>query len=52
MVPTGVGRNLAEGLPHGTFETVEGRHLCFAEHSRAVSDRLLGFLEEHNRPDR
>ena len=47
VVPAGVGRDLAEDLPRGTFEAVEGRHLCFAEHSRAVSDRLLGFLEEH-----
>jgi pimeloyl-ACP methyl ester carboxylesterase len=47
VVPASVGRDLAEDLPRGTFEATEGRHLCFAEHSRAVSDRLLGFLEEH-----
>jgi 3-oxoadipate enol-lactonase len=48
VVPAQAGRDLAERLPHGTFEAVEGRHLCFAEHSRAVNDRLLTFLDEHS----
>lgn len=41
------GQNLAETLPRGTFEAVEGRHLCFVEHARAVTDRLVAFLEEN-----
>lgn len=41
-----VGRHLAEELPRGTYEPVEGRHLCFIEHSRAVTDRVLEFLED------
>lgn len=49
VVPVDVGQELAEELPRGTFEAVEGRHLCFAEHSRAVNDRLLDFLDEHSR---
>jgi len=47
VVPVDEGRELAEELPRGTFEPVEGRHLCFIEHSLAVSDRLLAFLDEH-----
>lgn len=46
VVPVAAGRALAEALPRGTFEPVEGRHLCFAEHSRAVTDRLRGLLDE------
>jgi len=49
VVPADAGRDLAEGLPHGSFEAVAGRHLCFAEHSRAVNDRLLAFFEKHSR---
>ena len=44
VVPADAGRELAETLPRGRFEAVEGRHLAFAEHSRAVNDRLLDFL--------
>lgn len=40
------GRALADDLPRGQFEPVEGRHLCFIEHSRAVNDELLAFLAE------
>lgn len=40
------GRSLAEDLPLGRFEPVEGRHFCFVEHSRAVNDELLAFLAE------
>lgn len=47
VVPFQAGKQLASELPRGVFEAVEGRHLCFVEHSRAVTDRLLGFLEEH-----
>jgi pimeloyl-ACP methyl ester carboxylesterase len=48
VVPADAGRELAEALPNGSFEAVAGRHLCFAEHSRAVNDRLLAFLDEHS----
>ncbi len=47
VVPVEAGRELAEALPRGTFEAVEGKRLCYIEHSRAVSDRLLGFLDDH-----
>jgi len=49
VVAPEVGRELAADLPRGTFETIEGRHLCHVEHSRAVTDRLLDFLDEHGR---
>lgn len=48
VVAHDVGRALAAELPRGVFETVEGRHLAHIEHSRAVTDRLLGFLSEHS----
>ena len=45
VVPPGPGRQLARDLPRGRFEPVAGRHCCFVEHSRPVTDRLVGFLE-------
>lgn len=47
VVSIGEGRDLADRLPRGTFEAVEGRHLCFVEHAQAVTDRLAGFLEDN-----
>ena len=48
VIPVGTGERLSDGLPRGTFEAVEGRHLCFIEHSLAVTDRVLAFLEEQS----
>ena len=45
VVPVEEGRQLAAELPRGTFVPVEGRYLAFAEHARAVTDRLLAFIE-------
>ena len=46
LVPVSAGEDLARGLPRGEFVELEGAgHLCFIERSRAVNDRLLGFLE-------
>lgn len=45
VVAREAGESLAEGLPRGRFEAVEGRHLCHAEHAAAVTDELLAFLE-------
>jgi 3-oxoadipate enol-lactonase len=42
-----VGERLAEGLPRGTFESVEGRHLSHVEHATAVADRFDGFVADH-----
>ena len=48
LVPLESGRELADSLPRGTFEPLEGAgHLAYVEHSRIVNDRLAGFLEEH-----
>ena len=44
VVPLAAGEGLAEGLPRGEFEAVEGRRLAHVEHSVAVNDRLDGFL--------
>lgn len=45
--PVEGGEALAEGLPRGRFEPVEGGgHLVGVERSRAVNDLLVGFLEE------
>ena len=46
VVPVDTGRTLAAELPRGEFEPVDGKHLCFVEHSRAVADRLLAFLDD------
>jgi 3-oxoadipate enol-lactonase len=42
---------LAKDLPRGTGEPVEGRHCCFIEHSRPVTERLLAHLDEHSDGD-
>jgi len=47
VVPAAAGEELAEALPRGEYEPVEGRHLCFVEHSRAVTERVLAHLDEH-----
>lgn len=47
VVPVAVGQGLASDLPRGTFEPVAGKRLCFIEHSRAVTDRLFTFLDDH-----
>ncbi|UTF53969.1 alpha/beta fold hydrolase [Natronosalvus rutilus] len=48
LVPSGAGRDLADGLPRGTFVPLEGAgHLANVERSRTVNDRLFGFLEDH-----
>ena len=44
VVPLSAGEGLADGLPHGTFEAIEGRRLAHVEHSMAVNDRLDEFL--------
>jgi pimeloyl-ACP methyl ester carboxylesterase len=48
VVPPTRGRDLAAGLPRGEFFAVEGAgHLAGIEHSKAVNDHLLGFLDAH-----
>jgi 3-oxoadipate enol-lactonase len=46
VIQVEVGEALASSLPLGVFEPVAGKHLCHVEHSRAVSDRLLAFLDD------
>lgn len=46
VVDVAVGRELAEDLPRGRFEAVDGRRLAHVEHARAVTDRLDGFIDE------
>ncbi|MFC4249499.1 alpha/beta fold hydrolase [Natribaculum luteum] len=48
LVPPESGRTLAEQLPRGQFQPLEGAgHLSFVERSREVNDQIVGFLEEH-----
>lgn len=47
VVAPEVGRELAEKLPRGAFEAVEGRRLAHVEYARAVTDRLDGFIDKH-----
>jgi 3-oxoadipate enol-lactonase len=49
VIDAAVGRKLAEDLPRGSFQAVEGRHLCFVEYSRAVTDRMLTFIDPADR---
>lgn len=44
-VPLSVGEELADGLPRGRFEAVEGKRCCFVEHSVAVTDALDEFID-------
>ncbi|MDX1744621.1 MAG: alpha/beta hydrolase [Halobacteriales archaeon] len=44
------GRSLAENLPRGTFEPIEGgQHWFFIEQARRITDRIAGFLPESDR---
>lgn len=45
VVPLAAGAELAEELPRGRFEAVEGRRCCFVEHSAAVTDALDEFVD-------
>ncbi|MFU8867090.1 alpha/beta fold hydrolase [Natronococcus sp.] len=46
LVPAEAGRDLAAGLPRGEFVPLpRAGHLVGIERSRAINDRLLGFLE-------
>jgi hypothetical protein len=46
-VEASAARRLATDLPRGTGKPVAGRHCCFIEHSRAVTERLLAHIEEY-----
>ena len=46
VVDPDAGRELGEELPGGSFEPVEGKHLHYVEHARAVTDRLDGFFQD------
>lgn len=46
VVPASAGESLAEDLPRGEYQAVEGGHWCFIEESAAVSDALLGWFDE------
>ncbi|MFW5957457.1 MAG: alpha/beta fold hydrolase [Natronomonas sp.] len=48
VVPIDAGRDLASELPGGRFEPIEGKRLCFVEHSAAVTDAIVGFLERES----
>ncbi len=45
IVPIAAGRELAESLPRGRFEAVEGKRCCYIEHAGAVTDAVDGFID-------
>lgn len=45
VVPEAAGRDLADDLPRGRFEAVEGKRCCYVEHSAAVSDAVDRFVD-------
>jgi pimeloyl-ACP methyl ester carboxylesterase len=51
VIPVAAGETLADDLPRGTFEAVEGKHLCHIEHSRPVTDRLVEFIEDYSKTE-
>lgn len=46
IVPASAGERLADDLPRGEYQAVEGGHWAFIEESAAVSDALVGWLDE------
>ena len=46
IVPMQVGEALAEGLPRGRFEAVEGKRCCYVEHAAAVTDVIDEFVSD------
>ena len=46
IIPVEAGETLAEELPNGRFEAVEGRRCCYIEHAAAVTDAIDGFLSD------
>lgn len=51
VVPMEAGKALAEELPNGRFEAVEGRRCCYIEHAAAVTDAIDGFLSDTGATD-
>jgi len=51
VVPASAGEALADDLPRGRFEAVEGKRFCFVEYAAAVTDAVEGFLERHTSAD-
>jgi 3-oxoadipate enol-lactonase len=45
LVPLEKGEELANALPNGRFEALDGRHLAFIESSKPANDAIIGFLE-------
>lgn len=41
LVDPAAGEGIAENLPRGRFQAVEGGHCCFVESARAVADELV-----------
>ncbi|MDR9429189.1 MAG: alpha/beta hydrolase [Natronomonas sp.] len=45
VVPMAAGEEVAEKLPRGRFEAVEGKRCCYVEHASAVTDAIDGFID-------
>jgi pimeloyl-ACP methyl ester carboxylesterase len=51
VVPLGAGEEVAEKLPRGRFEAVEGKRCCYVEHAAAVTDAIDGFVDDAAAPE-
>ncbi|MFO7926317.1 MAG: alpha/beta fold hydrolase [Halobacteriota archaeon] len=51
IVPIAAGEEVADELPRGRFEAVEGRRCCYVEHASAVTDAIDGFLRDVDASD-
>lgn len=45
LVSATAGKELANALPNGRYETIDGRHLVFIESSKPANDEIIGVLE-------
>jgi 3-oxoadipate enol-lactonase len=44
LIPVAAGKDLADALPNGQCEMLDGRHLAFIESSKHANDAILDFL--------
>ena len=51
IVPESAGEQLADDLPRGEYQAVEGGHWANVSESAAVSDALIGWLDEQSSGD-
>jgi 3-oxoadipate enol-lactonase len=47
LIPVEKGKKLANALPNGRFEALDGHHLAFIESSKHANDVITDFLNDH-----